>query len=269
MPAEEADTAFTRLMCINVTATVGGAATTDSNTRTLRPTIPTNAMCEVMHGTTVAGLLEALYIREYVQRLEGGWSRCSDALVHHRKGNAPLTAGESLLNFKRTVNRMNSDYDRSVLSESCAYSVSETGDARSQYDEDNYAAHWHGDGAGGTTSSPSRDDSIDCKEAVRRGGPLPRDVGFRRRGRPFVARGVSSLTSLISVLWDIENCAVPNGVPAYQIVLKVRQTFYAGYREGGLRRRLRHRAHESHRGRRVERGAGDGHSRAGRPEERS
>lgn len=71
MPAEEADTAFTRLMCINVTATVGGAATTDSNTRTLRPTIPTNAMCEVMHGTTVAGLLEALYIREYVQRLEG------------------------------------------------------------------------------------------------------------------------------------------------------------------------------------------------------
>ncbi|KAH8038263.1 hypothetical protein HPB51_000236 [Rhipicephalus microplus] len=162
----------------------------------------------------------------------GGWSRCSDALVHHRKGNAPLTAGESLLNFKRTVNRMNSDYDRSVLSESCAYSVSETGDARSQYNEDNYAAHWHGDGAGGTTSSPSRDDSIDCKEAVRRGGPLPRDVGFRRRGRPFVARGVSSLTSLISVLWDIENCAVPNGVPAYQIVLKVRQTFYVGYREG-------------------------------------
>lgn len=143
-----------------------------------------------------------------------------------------MTAGESLLNFKRTVNRMNSDYDRSVLSESCAYSVSETGDARSQYDEDNYAAHWHSDGAGGTTSSPSRDDSIDCKEAVRRGGPLPRDVGFRRRGRPFVARGVSSLTSLISVLWDIENCAVPNGVPAYQIVLKVRQTFYAGYREG-------------------------------------
>ncbi|KAL3203173.1 hypothetical protein MRX96_042068 [Rhipicephalus microplus] len=35
----------------------------------------------------------------------------------------------------------------------------------------------------------------------------------------------------ISVFWDIENCAVPNGVPAYDIVRKVRQTFYKGLRE--------------------------------------
>ncbi|KAL1485435.1 hypothetical protein MTO96_031955 [Rhipicephalus appendiculatus] len=161
----------------------------------------------------------------------GGWSSWSDAPAHRRDGDAPLTAGESLLHFKRTVSRMNSDYDRSMLSESCAYSVSEAGDARSQYTEDNYATRRHGDGAGSTMSSASREGSVDRAQALKRVGPLPRDVGFRQRGGPVVAGGVSSSTSMISVLWDIENCAVPNGVPAYEIVLKVRQTFYAGHRE--------------------------------------
>ncbi|XP_037513949.1 uncharacterized protein LOC119390409 [Rhipicephalus sanguineus] len=128
---------------------------------------------------------------------------------------------------------MNSDYDRSVLSESCAYSVSETGDARSQYaeDNDNYVTHYRSDGAGSTVSTASREGSVDRTEAVKRGGASPRDVGFRQRARPVVAGGVSSSTSMISVFWDIENCAVPNGVPAYEIVRKVRQRFYEGYRE--------------------------------------
>ncbi|KAL1483457.1 hypothetical protein MTO96_033178 [Rhipicephalus appendiculatus] len=41
----------------------------------------------------------------------------------------------------------------------------------------------------------------------------------------------SASVGWISVFWDIENCAVPNGVPAYDIVRKVRQTFYKGLRE--------------------------------------
>lgn len=36
---------------------------------------------------------------------------------------------------------------------------------------------------------------------------------------------------MISVFWDIENCAVPSGVAAYKIVQKVRQQFYTGHRE--------------------------------------
>lgn len=138
-----------------------------------------------------------------------------------------MTAGESLLQFKRTVRRMNSDYERSVLSESCAYSVSEAGDARSLCTEDNkYAVHRHGDGAGRRVSSASREGFVDAVDEAGHGGPLPRGVGSQQRRRP-----VSSSTSMISVFWDIENCAVPNGVPAYEIVLKVRQRFYAGYRE--------------------------------------
>ncbi|EEC06638.1 limkain b1, putative, partial [Ixodes scapularis] len=35
----------------------------------------------------------------------------------------------------------------------------------------------------------------------------------------------------ISVYWDIENCAVPHGVSAYDIVKKVRNEFYPGHRE--------------------------------------
>lgn len=168
----------------------------------------------------------------------GGWSSWLDTPGHRREGDAPLTAGESLLHFKRAVRRMNNDYDRSVLSESCALSVSEAGDARSQYTDDGYATHRRDgfyarqrDGTGNAASSASREreDFVDRTEAVNRRVPLPRDVITEPR-RP-VAAGASSLTSMISVFWDIENCAVPSGVPAYEIVLKVRQRFYTGYRE--------------------------------------
>ncbi|XP_075542346.1 uncharacterized protein LOC142576213 [Dermacentor variabilis] len=169
----------------------------------------------------------------------GGWSSWLDTAGHRREGNVPLTAGESLLHFKRAVRRMNNDCDRSVLSESCARSVSEVSDARSQYADGDYATHRHagfttrhGNDGENAASSASRErkDLVDRTEAViKRRVPLQRDVSFEPC-RP-VAAGASLLTSMISVFWDIENCAVPNGVPAYEIVLKVRQRFYAGYRE--------------------------------------
>ncbi|XP_077535204.1 uncharacterized protein LOC144147053 isoform X1 [Haemaphysalis longicornis] len=171
---------------------------------------------------------------------------CGSAWMHlHSAGGkdegAP-SAGESLLSFKRAVRHMNTGYARSVMSESCTRSVSEFGDASSQcggndcdaddvradpfyYDQQNLSEEGcldtssrHADYFEDLTDSCARDYSQQkgqvCREPPTLGGPV-----------------ASSSIGMISVFWDIENCAVPVGVPAYEIVRKVRRIFYPGHRE--------------------------------------
>ncbi|XP_049519716.1 uncharacterized protein LOC119445955 isoform X2 [Dermacentor silvarum] len=161
------------------------------------------------------------------------------------QGSGVPSAGQNLLSFKRALRRMTAEDEASVVSESdsCAFSVSDFGDARSEYGFDD-GQFYDGDGgdcsdeqdAGeGDCSSPKVDEFEDLTDAFSPAGnrtPDPSGIGATRQllGAPKVLDSTSPV-GMISVFWDIENCAVPNGVPAYDIVRKVRQTFYEGHRE--------------------------------------
>lgn len=159
-----------------------------------------------------------------------------------RNDEGALSAGESLLSFKRAVSHMNAGYARSVMSESCARSISEFGDASSQfggndcdahdiladpcyYDEQNFREEHHL-----ATSSRHAEYFEDLTDSCavdysRQKGQVSRELGILTGTVP------SSSVGMISVFWDIENCAVPVNVPAYEIVRKVRRMFYPGHRE--------------------------------------
>ncbi|KAH6932397.1 hypothetical protein HPB50_005309 [Hyalomma asiaticum] len=153
------------------------------------------------------------------------------------------SAGQNLLSFKRALRRKTADDETSIVSEteSCAFSVSDYGDAMSEYGLDD--GQYHDDGEDGSEeqylgqdeyASPKVDDFEDLTDAVPSAG-IRTSNAPTRAPQPFLGapavRTWSSSVGMISVFWDIENCAVPNGVPAYDIVRKVRQTFYEGHRE--------------------------------------
>ncbi|XP_054930817.1 uncharacterized protein [Dermacentor andersoni] len=161
------------------------------------------------------------------------------------QGGGVPSAGQNLLSFKRALRRMTADDETSVVSESdsCAFSVSDFGDAMSEYGFDD-GQFCDGDGRDcseeqyvgeGDYASSKVDDVEDLTDAVSPAGnwaPGPPDIGATRPlvGVPTILPSTPSV-GMISVFWDIENCAVPNGVPAYDIVRKVRQMFYEGHRE--------------------------------------
>lgn len=152
------------------------------------------------------------------------------------------SAGESLLSFKRAVRHMNPGYARSVMSESCARSISEFGDASSQFGANNCDGH-------DALADPCYYDEQNFREEQNLGTSSRRAEYFEdltdsfavdysgQKGQVSRELGIltgtvaSSSMGMISVFWDIENCAVPVNVPAYEIVRKVRRLFYPGHRE--------------------------------------
>ncbi|KAK8766268.1 hypothetical protein V5799_006954 [Amblyomma americanum] len=159
--------------------------------------------------------------------------------VAHNEDRA-LSAGESLLSFKRAVRCMTTGHARSMMSESGAYSAS---DARSRHGADERSRGTDGysylngeeldhceDDRRSISSSRFAEDFRDITNPVRSASRSTTGTTFKRTVGAAAASSASS-TSMISVFWDIENCAVPSGVPAYDIVRKVRQKFYAGHRE--------------------------------------
>lgn len=170
----------------------------------------------------------------------------ASALMHlhsvDRNYEGAPSAGESLLSFKRAVRHMNTGYARSVMSESCTRSVSEFGDTSSQYggngcethdvpadlcyyDEQNLSKEgYHDTSSHHTEYFEDLTDSFVSDYSMQK-GKVSRELTIL--GGPVA----SSSIGMISVFWDIENCAVPAGVPAYEIVRKVRRMFYPGHRE--------------------------------------
>ncbi|KAH8038260.1 hypothetical protein HPB51_000233 [Rhipicephalus microplus] len=163
-----------------------------------------------------------------------------------KNGGGALSAGQNLLCFKRALRHKTADDETSMVSESdsCAFSVSDFGDAMSECGFNDGQFY-----DGGKTLPEDQDTGQDeytllkvdnfedLTDAVlstgnEKAGPL----SMRTQQPVLNAHAVLASPALasvgwISVFWDIENCAVPNGVPAYDIVRKVRQTFYKGLRE--------------------------------------
>lgn len=159
-------------------------------------------------------------------------------------GGGALSAGQNLLSFKRALRRKRADDETSIVSEtySCAFSVSDFGDVMSEYgfddgefyDGDKNLSEEQDTGQDEYASS-KLDDFEDLTDAISSAGNGNSGAHGMRSPQPVLGAPAvfasSPSVGWISVFWDIENCAVPNGVPAYDIVRKVRQTFYKGQRE--------------------------------------
>uniref|UniRef100_L7LZS2 Putative deah-box rna helicase n=1 Tax=Rhipicephalus pulchellus TaxID=72859 RepID=L7LZS2_RHIPC len=159
-------------------------------------------------------------------------------------GGGALSAGQNLLSFKRALRRKTADDETSMVSESdsCAFSVSDFGDAMSEcgfndgqfYDGDKNFTEERDMGEDEYALS-KLDDFEDLMDAVSTAGNEKSGGADLRAPQPVLGAPAvlapSASVGWISVFWDIENCAVPSGVPAYDIVRKVRQTFYKNLRE--------------------------------------
>ncbi|KAK8772552.1 hypothetical protein V5799_024210 [Amblyomma americanum] len=164
-----------------------------------------------------------------------------------------LSAGENLLCFKRALRCTAGNDKISVLSDSCALSVSDYFDATSEHgggedygvlcDEPDVECSSH------TTNNDydlyydepdveeelgiglKAEDIEDLTDAVLSTGNDGAAAGIGNSQSVVALPTTLSSIGMISVFWDIENCAVPSGVAAYKIVQKVRQQFYSGHRE--------------------------------------
>ncbi|CAN7937827.1 unnamed protein product [Ixodes hexagonus] len=137
----------------------------------------------------------------------------------HFNGGAPSTAGMDLISFKRAVGRMAGEYERSSFSEILSVASA---------DELETDAHHH-----------EVSEEAEEEDYVYVSAEPPVDPEEFQDLTDEVSKGSTTGTTIqqpagigyISVYWDIENCAVPSGVSAYDIVKKVRNEFYRGHRE--------------------------------------
>ncbi|CAN7937826.1 unnamed protein product [Ixodes hexagonus] len=131
----------------------------------------------------------------------------------------PSSAGMDLISFKRAVGRMTGEDERSLFSD--VLSVTSVGETKSdahcyempeELDEKDYA-HAYAEPPCDPEEFEDLTDEVSKDSETGKTAQQRAGIGY------------------ISVYWDIENCAVPIGVSAYDVVKKVRDEFYRGHRE--------------------------------------
>lgn len=137
----------------------------------------------------------------------------------HLNTGGTSSAGMDLISFKRAADRMAGEYERSSFSE--ILSVTSVDELESD-------AHLY-----------EMSEALEEEDYVNACDEPPIDPeDFEDLTDEVSKDSIAGATTLppagigyISVYWDIENCAVPTGVSAYDIVKKVRREFYRGHRE--------------------------------------
>lgn len=152
-------------------------------------------------------------------RFHRGRPWTSHGQMHFNTGALSTVAAE-LISFKREMDRMVGEDEQSLFSEilsltdtdelafdACRHGMSE------DLDEGGDSVYACAEPLADPEEFEDLTDEVSKDSVVGMATQQPAGIGY------------------ISVYWDIENCAVPHGVSAYDIVKKVRNEFYPGHRE--------------------------------------